>query len=281
MGHTITQLDGSIAPARPNFGLLALAGLPDSILWDARVGTSKFEDWIDGRTFASGTAQGGYKTYQDTGVTIKPAALADADTGNGILAIEGADADNDDGIIQGHSGIDGGWFNVTSGTAGRSCAFEARIAVEILTAQALYVGMSEGGLAGDAGVLGADGGVLTDKDHIGWHVLESDPDALFATYKKEGQTVQTPTMVVDTSLTNLTADTWVNIGLAYNAGKGKLYFTINEKVFATVSDVSAATFPDGSLLVPTIALWSGSTTEHKLYNDWYWCAQAGSNSTAF
>mgnify|MGYP006908271755 FL=1 len=67
-----------------------------------------FEDFANFGVYATATSQGGFITYQDTGVTIQPAADADNSEGEfGVAEIANNDADNDEGHLELGAGTSG------------------------------------------------------------------------------------------------------------------------------------------------------------------------------
>jgi hypothetical protein len=222
------------------------ADLPSEVLYDPAVGVYREEDFINfgqSALVASNVGwyvgkAGPYKSYEDTGNSV-----AQDPTALGTLKIS-IDSDNDETSLQSNAGT-GVLGKITSGGNGRKLWFETRIAAGQIVTQNLFVGLMEEGCAA-VGTIG-DTGTLADKDYIGFQVAEGASSTLTFTYKKAGQTAQTPL----TNLATLAANTYVNVGFVFDPGIGaaqriRVYVNgVKQGTYVTAAQIAAATFPSG------------------------------------
>ena len=238
------------------------------MLEDPSVGYYFFDDFT---SFADDGANG-YATYEDTGVNVQQAA---GEVG-GALEVSGNDADNDEGSIT-TGGNTGGFVKISS-SGGKKLWFEAKVKKASIAdnALAMFLGLSEEGLAA-ANTLVDDTGEVASKDLVGFQTLHADGDALVFCYRKAGQAKQTISLDGDSD--DLTADTYVKVGFKIDpdAPAGKrltLYVDGVEQVnHGTAANISATTFPDGEELALLWATKVGAAAESKGYLDWWRCAQ--------
>ncbi len=188
---------------------------------------------------------GAYYTFEDTGALVSQIAT----NCNGVIALT-TDADDNQEVDLTTGGNTGG-LGLISDTAGddRLLIFEARFRVPQIVTQNLFIGLGEEGLAVTDGIID-DSGDHTSKDLIGFSVNEDAASTLVFSYRKAGQTEQFPI----TALTTLVADTFYNVGFAYNpkaktAERIKIYLNNTEQATkVTGTNIAAATFPDGEEL---------------------------------
>src|SRR5688572_4766585 len=109
------------------------------IMVDPNKGIIQQDFFSRGATFASATEEDGYITVQDAGVTIKGLATK----WGGALQIAGADADNDEGVIEAGAGVIAP-FRI-SDTAGENWPlwFEANFEIGQITETGLFVGLAQ------------------------------------------------------------------------------------------------------------------------------------------
>jgi len=222
------------------------------------------DEFMRALTFTSATGQDGYRTYQDTGVTIKGLTTSIV----GELEIAGNDADNDEGSI---TGLGNGVCPVAkiSTTAGSKFElwFEGKIKKASIANNGLafFFGLATTGgavadiLADDTGILKAAHGF------VGFQCLQADGDALLAIYQKTSETK----VAVDSTAAVLVADTYVKLGLHYDGDDTVTYFVDGASV-GTVSLEDATVFPDGTAMAMLFATKVGTNSaEVKSYLDWW------------
>jgi hypothetical protein len=243
--------------------------LPEEIKFDPTVGIYRVEDFANFgvvRPVASNIGYyvgkaGPYVSFEDTGNAIvqDPTAL-------GRLKIT-VDSDNDETNLQSNSGV--GVLGKISTTAPRKLWFETRIATAQIATQNLFVGLMEEGVGGVTGAI-SDAGVIADKDYIGFQVAEGAASTVTFTYRKAGQTAQTPI----SSLHTLAADTFVNLGFVYEPGinpaqRIRVYVNgVRQGTYVTQAQVAAATFPNGEELAFTLAVSNAAASRTYYCEGW-------------
>ena len=214
-------------------------------------------------TTNSNVLQQGYYLILDDGVTGQ--ALA-TDVG-GVFQFAGADADDDEGYLITGGNIAG--LGVIASTSGKDLWFEARIRCPVITDWGMFIGMAAQGTA-VAGTLAANATAMADVAYVGFRVLSGDPDGLDAVHRVNAgggeAVIANPAQV-------LTASAWYKVGFKFDATAGTLAYYVDGLVVGTVTDVSAATFPDGEELALMAGLRDGEGVEKQLDIDWWRFAQ--------
>jgi hypothetical protein len=235
----------------------------DQIIRDPNIGYAFWDDFLNFGTHVSDQDVQQYSSYIDTGVTIKQLAT---EVG-GVIEVAGNDADNDEGSIStgGNSGVMG---KVTA-SSGKPLWFEARVKKASIADNALafFIGMSEEGLAA-ADTLANDTGEVASKDFIGFQTLHAEGETILGIYRKAGQNKGTVTGATAT----LVADTYIKVGFYFD-GFSTLTYYINGLPVGTVTDISAATFPNDEELALLWATKVGAAAESKAQIDWWRFAQ--------
>lgn len=227
---------------------------------------------ISGAT--AGVVHGGYGWYTDTATSacsISPIATAVG----GVARIQVATTDNHEAWLT--SGGNAGVLGVISGTAGadKRLIFETRVRFGQIVTHNAFIGLSEEGLAAADTI--TDAGAMASKDFIGFQVAEGAASTLTFTYRKAGQTQQTPIA----SLQTLVASTWYKLGFIYDPAarpsKRIRVFVDNVENATTVSatDIAAATFPDAEELAFLAGVKTASTASPYMDIDWWNFWQAG------
>jgi hypothetical protein len=237
-----------------------------------------FDDFAKLGVMASATSQGGYITYQDTGVLIQQAAAADNSEGEfGLLEVSVNDADNDEGSIELGAGT-GGLVRMDPTVGERAIvAFEARIKKVSVTdnVTAIALGLGEPGFAA-ADALVDDTGALVaaGKDFVGFQTLHASAEEIDTVYTIGG--TATVNQVKDNAGT-MVADTWIKLGIVYDplaeTDKSLQFFIDGVKLGDSVTDaiITAGTaFPTDEELTPVLLTKTGSaTTSTEVYVDWW------------
>lgn len=239
-----------------------------------------FDDFAKLGVYASATSiMAGYKTYQDTGVTIQGCAAADNSEGEfGVLEIAGNDADNDEGSIELGAGVHG--LVRIDPTAGERAviAFEARIKRTSVTDNhtAFAFGLGEPGFAAaNALVDDTAAMVAAGKDFIGFQTLTASNEEIDTIYTIGG--TGTVNQVKDNAGTAV-ADTWIKLGGVYDpraeANKKLKFFIDGVELGDSVTDaiIAAGTaFPTDEELTLVLLTKNGDagTTAHAVFMDWW------------
>jgi hypothetical protein len=238
-----------------------------------------FDDFAGLGVYASATAQGAYKTYQDSGVTIQQCAAADNSEGEfGVLEIAGNDADNDEGSIELGAGVAG--LVRLDPTAGERAvvAWEARIKRTTVTDDftAFAFGIGEPAFAAaDALVDNTAAMVAAGKDFVGFQTLCASNEEIDTIYTIGG--TATVVQVKDNAGTSV-ADTWMKLGCVYDplaeSGQTMKFFIDGVELGDSVTNAIIATgtaFPtdEEMTLVLLTKNGDGNTTAHLVYMDWW------------
>ena len=253
---------------------LAGAG-PSPIIWqncpweeigqDPTLGYRFFDDFLAPITMADATAQGGYYTKQDTGVTIL--AQEDGDERGGILEV----ANNDDDVDFGHFFLSDGVVHntcwIADGGIWAPFWFEARLKIEVLTSEiGIFIGLGEIGLSDDAGLV-INTAEVKDEDFIGFQTLCADTDALLPVYKATGQTKANGTS------TAITADTYFKVGMWGDGTTITSYIDGVSKQAITAAIITGATFPNDVAMTLALMTQTGEASESAVKMDWWRYAQ--------
>lgn len=204
----------------------------------------------------------------DSGASV---ALRGQNTGRGgILRLTTGATDENEAYIGYGAGVGG----ITDFNA-QVCNmwFEARCRVESIANSGIAwaIGLGEPNMAA-ANMLTDSTGALADKDYVGFRVLSADGnglDAVHNTASGGGETVHQEEATGIAAQT-LVADTWVKVGLRYDAGDDKMYWYVNgQKVNTSGVAESATNFPDGEELTFFAGLKSTSATGYYMEIDWW------------
>lgn len=221
------------------------------------------------------SAGGVYKSYEDTGGAISQLATH---TG-GVISIGTDNTDNDEVWLQaaGSTGV----FGAISDTAGSSklTIFETRFRLpQVTSTYNLFIGLAEEGLAAADTI--TDAGALASKDFFGFHVAESDGDALNFVYRLAGQNAVTKISGVQA----LAADTWYKAGAIFDPSapaskRIKVYVGNTEQsTYVTATNIATATgdaFPDGEEMSFLVGVKNQTTTASTVLVDWFRYFQEG------
>jgi len=234
----------------------------------------------------------GQAYYNDFTNTYALAANQSAtDLGDGVVGFTGATGgsiirkevtDEPYGVIEGESTTEdeqvvfviGGRVNVMSEfvfSAATKLWMETRFKVSTVTAAKInaFVGFAEEALASAGGLQAAAGGALTDKDYVGWQVLQATPTVMGTLFNTAGGAT-TPLAIGATAAT-LAADTYVQIGL-YSDGT-TVSFYANGVVDGDSVLVAATDFPIDQGMALYYDLNLGSADTASLSIDWVRIAQ--------
>jgi len=250
---------------------------PSPIIWqncpweeigeDPTLGYRFFDDFLNPLNMADATANGGYYTKQDTGVTIL--AQEDADERGGLLEI----ANNDDDVDFGHFFLSNGVLHnlcwIADGTTWAPFWFEARLKVEVVSSTpklGLFVGLGGIGLSDDAGLV-IDTGAVKDEDHIGFEVLCATPTSIAPVFKATGQTKANGTAVT------IASDTYFKVGIWGNGTTITSYINGVSKHAITAALITGATFPNDVALTMALMTQTGEASESAVKMDWWRFAQ--------
>jgi hypothetical protein len=214
---------------------------------------SQFIEYKD--DFARGSAQ--------VATTLQPVGYKYAGDGNGnVVSIDGAG-----GLLQisttataqdeSYLSVDGltsdanDFFNITA-NSGKKLWYETRLkASQSGNNFSLFAGLFTSSAVA-ANALVDTTGAIVDTNFVGFQIDPALGTSWIYTHKKSGQTVQKQTAIA----TNDGA-TYMKFTIAFDGGTGLTFYVNDVKVGLPV-DVSAATFPSGSGLVPAVLLKSTS-----------------------
>lgn len=205
-----------------------------------------------------------------------PTATFTATELNGVFAVGSTGADNDEGYIT--SGNNEAGFVSISSTTPKKLWFEARIRPSSITDVAMFVGLSEEGLAA-ADTLANNTGALASKDFVGFHSDTAGPTALDCVYREESQDA----VVTKATAQTIEAAAWYKLGLHYDRRFLHWYIDgVEEALTSTVTgvttdritgvyaqEISAATnFPDAEELAVLIGCHDGEGAAKQVEMDW-------------
>ncbi len=214
---------------------------------------SQFFEYKD--DFARGSAQ--------VPTTLQPVGYKYAGDGNGnVVSIDGAGGllqisttatSNDESYlsVDGLTSDANDFFNITL-NSGKKLWYETRIkASQSGNNFSLFTGLFTSSAVA-ANALVDTTGAIVDTNFVGFQIDPALGTSWIYTHKKSGQTVQKQTAIAvndGTSFFKLTL---------YFDGFSSLSFYVNDTKVGNTVDVSAATFPSGSGLVPAVLLKSTS-----------------------
>lgn len=238
-----------------------------------------YDDFATPTLHDSASVQGGYYTYEDTGVVIAgsagPPVLSGVAHGLGELEISGNDADNDEGHVQfGY----GGMFRLDNGSGNTGkVMFECRVKKASIANDALgfFLGLATGPVAGDY-LVDNTAALKADRGFIGFACFLDDGDKADVVYQGASQTMQT----VLANAVTLAANTYVKLGFIYNPfeldASKKIKFYVNSVdigYYVNTTQIDTATFPEGETLQPVWLTKVGAAAESKTQLDWICAVQ--------
>ena len=225
-----------------------------------------FTDFFNLPNIAAGAEAsigGGWKGFASTGGT---GAVADVVGGALTLSSDGDDEGASVGTLHYP-------FQITNGTYG-DLFFEARIKTSTIadTKHGFFLGMIDSS-ALSATVPIAAAGTLADENFVGFHRLEGDGDYVDTVYKADGVTQVT----VKADAKVLVADTWIKLGMRYDAKNYRLTFfadgvALND--YVTITSTAGTDFPNDVRLGLVFAVLNATaSTPGSSTIDWIRCAQ--------
>ena len=236
-----------------------------------------FDDFDKLGLYATATSQGGYITYQDSGVTVQQCAAADNSEGEfGVLEITGNDAAHDEGSIE----LGGGTAGLVriDDTAGELAvvAFEARVKQTAITTGGVCfaLGLGQPGFAAADALVNTTGAlVAAGKDFVGFQTLLGSNSEIDTVYQIGG--TGTAVQVKDNADT-MVADTWVKLGLVFDpnaeADKKMKFFADGVELGDSVTDAiiaAASAFPTDEEMTPVLLTKVLTATAAPFYMDWW------------
>lgn len=235
------------------------------IIEGSRAGWHFFDDFLAFPNAATNTSEanlGVYKYFTSDGADI-----ADSDEVGGVVDFS-SDGDNEGAslaTVQLPYQID-----LSTG----DFWFEARIKSSTITdtKHGFFVGLLDSATL-SATVPIAAAGTLADENFVGFHRLEGDGDKLDTVYKADGVTQVT----VATDAITLVADTYVKVGMRYNARTEKLTFYKDGVPLTdtkTIPSADGTDFPNDVRMGLCFALLNATaTTPGSSSMDWWKAAQ--------
>ena len=224
-----------------------------------------------------------------SGSTIAQITSEAAAPGIVRLSLDG-DAANDETVLQVGNGLDVGPFILSS----YDFVFEARVRFNsfalVADKNSHFIGMATGGAAGaaitDKMFADSTGALYGTNDFVGFQRLYAETTALDAMYQASGQTKVDGAVNTDlNAIETLVADTWVKLGLRYQATPRKLAWFVDGVEVCSIGKTAldAAAFPDATYLQPTIGakdIAGSSATNMMLDIDWWAAAQCQGPTTS-
>lgn len=222
-----------------------------------------FDDIPNVAAGAQATIYGGWKGFADTG-----GLAAVADVVGGALTLS-SDGDNEGASI----GTIHYPFQIIRDTYG-DLFFEARVKTSTIadTKHGFLLGLI------DASTLSATvpitaAGAVADENFVGFHRLEADGDYVNTVYKADGVTQVT----VKEDAKVLVADTWVKLGMRYDAKNYRLSFYADGVLlpdYKTIPSAAGTDFPNDVRLGLVFAVLNATaSTPGDSSIDWIRCAQ--------
>ncbi len=233
-----------------------------------------FDDFAKLGVMASATSQGGYITFQDSGVTIQQGPDTDNSEGEyGLLEISQDGTAHDDGNIELGSGV-AGLVRIDATVGERSVvAAEARIKVTTVVVGGLCFafGLGEPGIYAENMVVDTSGALVV-KDFVGFQTLQASNSEIDAVYAMaSGSLVQ-----VKDNAGTVVSDTWIKLGMVYDpmaeTNKKMKYFIDGVELGSSVTDVLIAAgtpFPLDEELTLCLGTKVLAGTASTFYMDWW------------
>jgi hypothetical protein len=233
------------------------------ILSGATDGVIHFDDFLSGPRVAAG-AEAAYSMYR--GFASTGGLVADGGELGGVLDLS---SDGDD---------EGASFRTSSASfqIARNMGkfwFEARVKTSTIadTKHGLFVGlMADTALTATVPITAA--GAIADVNIVGFHRLEGDGDQLDLVYKADGVT----SVTVQADAIQLSADTWVKVGMVFEPKTNTLTFYKNGVKVGSVAIIAAAgtDFPNDVRLGLVIAVLNATaSTPGSARIDWWRACQ--------
>jgi hypothetical protein len=240
-----------------------LTAIPST--WDATAGAYVMNDFA---SILRDLRAGGYSYYNDDGVVLGPAGLQ----GGGLL-ISGNDADNDEGTIQAGGG---GLVISDTASAARKLWFEACIQKASIGDNGLgfFLGLMTPGSAAANILVDNTAAMAASKGYVGFRVLQDNGEEVdFVHADSTGAVVEWGADVVD-----MEAATDIKLGFKYDPDcdkKIRLWIDGVEYVsdWLVAADIALSTFPDGDVLSPMFATKVGTAAEVLTCMKWWRWAQ--------
>lgn len=227
-----------------------------------------FDDFINGPRVAAGAEAsyagwgGGYRGFADTGGLIQ-----DGGEIGGVLTLS-SDGDNEGASFR---------TSVASFQIARSVGklwFEARVKTDSVgdTRHGIFLGlMADVALTATSPITAA--GAIADVNIVGFHRLEGDGDMFDTIYKADGVTQVT----VGANAVEITADTYVKLGMVFNPKTNTLSFYRNGVKLANTYTIPAAAgtdFPNDVRMGLVMAVLNATGTSPGVSKiDWWRCCQ--------
>lgn len=151
-------------------------------------------------------------------------------------------------------------------TSRKSLWGEARIRLPQITAQDVFVGFAEEGLAADNGLF-SDGDAIVDKDMIAFRILAADPDTFDAVYRTASGSGE---VEAKGSAQDVTEDTFYKLGFHYDSEQDRLYWFVDGVKCSgqSVVHLSTAEVPDGEELAFYVGIKAAASEAKKIDVDW-------------
>ena len=175
------------------------------------------------------------------------------DGAGGLLQISATAVLNDESYLSadGLTSNANDFFNVTL-NSGKKLWYETRMrASQSGNNFSLFAGLFAS-VAVAANALVDTTGAIADTDFVGFQIDPALGTSWIYTHKKSGQTVQKQPAIATND-----GSAYIKLGIYFD-GASSLSFYVNDVKVGTTVEVSAATFPSGSGLVPAILLKSTS-----------------------
>jgi hypothetical protein len=185
---------------------------------------------------------------------------ASSNTYEGSIVLTTGATDNHQSFLM-MGGSDSGYLASVNATErkGYSWMVECRVLFTSIADQGFMFGMADPSI-GAVDPLVNNTGAVADKDFIGFRVLTPDSDGIDAVFYKEGGSE----VIEKEEAQVITANDWYKLGIRYtpqaplSKDRKIEYFVDGASVgFLTQSDLELSTFPDGSNLVPVMAIKTG------------------------
>lgn len=226
----------------------------------------RFKTWYGDEfpSYSSGTAQGGWITYQDTGNTVFPGNAA----APGYLQMTTDGTDEDEVHHQLGAATYGGLYKF-SATADISHDqwLEYVFQVDRITTNAVsyYLGMASVGAAVADFLTDATGVISTTPSHVGFSSVASAPSVLRGVYITGGGTLG---VQVASALT-MAVSTWYRVGIRFRRSNLSCEWwtgtTTTPMTKQGTVTIATAGFPDDVVMTPIMGFKSNTATASNLF----------------
>lgn len=196
-----------------------------------------------------------YDVVVDTGATVAPSVVGDTGFGVGLLklAVDASGADEQAGLAANGAMI--------KFTAGKSSAFECRVAIDQTAETNFFAGVVEEGYAVDE-LFHADANARGTEDQVGFSVDVTSgaaiADVVYGT---------TPTVHLEGAQT-MVADTFYQFG--FNCNGTDIVFYVDGKQVGTA--LAVASLPTAVQMTPVVEIKMNGANAGNAYVDWIACA---------